>query len=83
MEALVASGRLGSGCLFLHADTRENPGGKNGVMTCTRPLSNMPGLADQLVVSQEDSARKCGNVEGKVSEFSAQPDFVGLFSCAW
>uniref|UniRef100_A0A2N9HJ77 Reverse transcriptase domain-containing protein n=1 Tax=Fagus sylvatica TaxID=28930 RepID=A0A2N9HJ77_FAGSY len=25
--------RLGSGCLILCADTRENPGGKNGVMT--------------------------------------------------
>jgi hypothetical protein len=32
-RALVGSGRLGSGCLFLRADTRENPGGKNGVMT--------------------------------------------------
>uniref|UniRef100_A0A2N9IVS7 Integrase catalytic domain-containing protein n=1 Tax=Fagus sylvatica TaxID=28930 RepID=A0A2N9IVS7_FAGSY len=29
----VACRRLGSGCLFLRADTRENPGGKNGVMT--------------------------------------------------
>uniref|UniRef100_A0A2N9FHC0 Uncharacterized protein n=1 Tax=Fagus sylvatica TaxID=28930 RepID=A0A2N9FHC0_FAGSY len=28
-------GRLGSGCLVLRADTRENPGGKNGVMTTT------------------------------------------------
>uniref|UniRef100_A0A2N9HSR7 Uncharacterized protein n=1 Tax=Fagus sylvatica TaxID=28930 RepID=A0A2N9HSR7_FAGSY len=42
-----------------------------------------PGLADQLVASQEDSARKRGNVGGKVPEFSAQPYFVGLFSCAW
>ena len=50
---------------------------------CTRPLSNVPGLADQLVVSQEDFARKRGNVEGKVSEFSAQPYFVDLFSRAW
>jgi hypothetical protein len=32
-RALVGSGRLGSGCLVLRADTRENPGGKNGVMT--------------------------------------------------
>jgi hypothetical protein len=32
-RALVRSGRLGSGCLVLHVDTRENPGGKNGVMT--------------------------------------------------
>uniref|UniRef100_A0A2N9HLH0 Uncharacterized protein n=1 Tax=Fagus sylvatica TaxID=28930 RepID=A0A2N9HLH0_FAGSY len=32
------SGRLGSGCLVLRADTRENPGGKNGVMTIgTKP----------------------------------------------
>jgi hypothetical protein len=34
-QALVGSGRLGSGCLVLRADTRENPGGKNGVMTLT------------------------------------------------
>ena len=33
----------------------------------------MPGLADQLVVSQEDSARKRGNVGGKGS---------GIFSTA-
>jgi hypothetical protein len=35
-RALVGSDRLGSGCLVLRADTRENPGGKNGVMTVTR-----------------------------------------------
>jgi hypothetical protein len=44
-----------------------------------RPLSNVPGLTDQLVVSQEDSARKLGNVGGKVPEFLAQSYFVGLF----
>jgi hypothetical protein len=48
-----------------------------------RPLFDVPGLADQLVVSQEDSARKRGNVGGKVPEFSAQPYSVGLLSCAW
>ncbi len=32
-QALVGSGGLGSGCLILCADTRENPEGKNGVMT--------------------------------------------------
>ena len=32
-RALVGLGRLGSGCLVLRADTRENPGGKNRVMT--------------------------------------------------
>uniref|UniRef100_A0A2N9GTH8 Uncharacterized protein n=1 Tax=Fagus sylvatica TaxID=28930 RepID=A0A2N9GTH8_FAGSY len=31
-------------------------------------LSNVPGLADQLVASQEDSARKRGNVGGKIPE---------------
>jgi hypothetical protein len=30
---LVGTGRLGSGCLVLRADTRENPVGKNVVMT--------------------------------------------------
>ena len=35
-RALVRSGRLGSGCLVLCADTRENPGGKNRVMTAVR-----------------------------------------------
>jgi hypothetical protein len=38
---------------------------------------------DQLVASQEDSARKRGNVGGKIPEISAQPYFVGLFSRAW
>uniref|UniRef100_A0A2N9HWW3 Uncharacterized protein n=1 Tax=Fagus sylvatica TaxID=28930 RepID=A0A2N9HWW3_FAGSY len=37
------------------------------------------GYADQLVVSQEDSARKRGNVGGKVMKFSAQPYFVACF----
>jgi hypothetical protein len=46
-------------------------------------LSNVPGLADQLVASQEDSARKCGNVGGKILELSAKPYFVDLFSRAW
>uniref|UniRef100_A0A2N9J630 Uncharacterized protein n=1 Tax=Fagus sylvatica TaxID=28930 RepID=A0A2N9J630_FAGSY len=34
-----------------------------------------PGLADQLVASQEDSARKRGNVGGKIPEFSAKALF--------
>jgi hypothetical protein len=46
-------------------------------------LSNAPGLVDQLVASQEDSARKRGNVGGKILEPSAKPYFVGLFSRAW
>uniref|UniRef100_A0A2N9GFM3 Aminotransferase-like plant mobile domain-containing protein n=1 Tax=Fagus sylvatica TaxID=28930 RepID=A0A2N9GFM3_FAGSY len=46
-------------------------------------LSNVPGLADQLVASQEDSVRKRGNVGGKIPELSAKPYFVGLFSRAW
>jgi hypothetical protein len=29
----VGSNRLSLGCLVLRADIRENPGGKNGVMT--------------------------------------------------
>uniref|UniRef100_A0A2N9IQP0 Reverse transcriptase RNase H-like domain-containing protein n=1 Tax=Fagus sylvatica TaxID=28930 RepID=A0A2N9IQP0_FAGSY len=33
-------GRLGSGCLVLRADTRENPGGKNGVMTLGHVVSS-------------------------------------------
>uniref|UniRef100_A0A2N9IQ76 Aminotransferase-like plant mobile domain-containing protein n=1 Tax=Fagus sylvatica TaxID=28930 RepID=A0A2N9IQ76_FAGSY len=41
-----------------------------------------PGLVDQLVASQEDSARKRGNVGGKIPELSAKPYFVGLFSRA-
>ena len=42
-----------------------------------------PELADQLVVSQEDSVRKRGNVGGKIMKFLAQPYFIDLFSCAW
>jgi hypothetical protein len=34
-RAVVGSGRLGSGCLVLRANTRENPGGKNSVMTAS------------------------------------------------
>ena len=45
-------------------------------------LSNVPRLVDQLVASQEDSARKHRNVGGKILEFSARPYFVGLFSRA-
>ena len=33
LRVLVRSGWLGLGCLVLRADTRENPAGKNGVMT--------------------------------------------------
>ena len=49
----------------------------------SRYLSNAPRLADQLVASRKDSARKCDNVGGKVPEFSAQSYFVGLFSREW
>jgi hypothetical protein len=48
-----------------------------------RLLSNAPGLVDQLVASQEDSARKRGNVGGKIPKLPAKPYFVGLFSRAW
>jgi hypothetical protein len=41
-RALVGSDRLGSSCLVLRADTRENPGGKNGVMTHASRPSNPP-----------------------------------------
>jgi hypothetical protein len=47
------------------------------------PLSNVLGLADQLVASQEDSVRKRGNVGETIPELSAKPYFVGLFSRAW
>jgi hypothetical protein len=47
-RALVGSDRLGSGCLVLRADTRENPGGKNGVMTLVH-LAKTP-----LVVCHKD-----------------------------
>uniref|UniRef100_A0A2N9G282 Uncharacterized protein n=1 Tax=Fagus sylvatica TaxID=28930 RepID=A0A2N9G282_FAGSY len=42
-----------------------------------------PGLRINLFASQEDSARKRGNIGRKVPEFSAQPYFVGLFLRAW
>jgi hypothetical protein len=41
-RALVGSDRLGSGCLVLRADTRENPGGKNGVMTVVTQADSYP-----------------------------------------
>ena len=37
-RTFVRSGRLGSGCLVLRADARENPVGKNGVMTIGQVL---------------------------------------------
>jgi hypothetical protein len=46
-------------------------------------LSDVPGLADQLVASQEDSVRKRGNLGETIPELSAKPYFVGLFSRAW
>uniref|UniRef100_A0A2N9H339 Aminotransferase-like plant mobile domain-containing protein n=1 Tax=Fagus sylvatica TaxID=28930 RepID=A0A2N9H339_FAGSY len=39
-------------------------------------LSNVPGLADQLVASQEDSVRKRGNVGEEIPELSAKPYFA-------
>jgi hypothetical protein len=50
-------------------------------------LSNAPGLVDQLVASQEDSARKRGNVGGKDSgNFSTalfrQPVFTRMVDIA-
>uniref|UniRef100_A0A2N9EMS1 Integrase catalytic domain-containing protein n=1 Tax=Fagus sylvatica TaxID=28930 RepID=A0A2N9EMS1_FAGSY len=60
--------------LFLRFRTGENLGDPRVPHHArTRPLSNVPGLADQLVVSQEDSVRKRGNVEWESS---------GIFSTA-
>ena len=39
-RALARSCRFGSGCLDLRVDSRENPWGKNGVMTASKALSN-------------------------------------------
>jgi transposase InsO family protein len=44
-RALVGSGWLGSGCLFLRANTRENPRGKNRVMTWIYLMHNRSELA--------------------------------------
>ena len=48
-RTFVRSGRLGSGCLVLRADTRENPVGKNRVMT-----------AGERVISSGDLVRRVG-----------------------
>jgi hypothetical protein len=40
-RGVVGSCWLGQGCLILRVDTRENPGGKNGVMT---------GVNERLVI---------------------------------
>uniref|UniRef100_A0A2N9IMH4 Uncharacterized protein n=1 Tax=Fagus sylvatica TaxID=28930 RepID=A0A2N9IMH4_FAGSY len=48
-RALVGSGRLGSGCLDLRADTRENPVGKNGVITSPKTLVTTNQLALSLL----------------------------------
>jgi hypothetical protein len=43
-RALVGSGWLGSGYLVLRADTRENPRGKNGVMTVVLLHPSLRGI---------------------------------------
>uniref|UniRef100_A0A2N9HGD5 Uncharacterized protein n=1 Tax=Fagus sylvatica TaxID=28930 RepID=A0A2N9HGD5_FAGSY len=67
-RAFVGSGRLGSGCLVLHADTRENPVGKNRVMTgsdCTnsqgaQDLNDLLGLLRGVIFerSQQRNPRQ-------------------------
>uniref|UniRef100_A0A2N9HW49 Integrase catalytic domain-containing protein n=1 Tax=Fagus sylvatica TaxID=28930 RepID=A0A2N9HW49_FAGSY len=49
---------------------------------CVAYFCKVPDLR-KSELGLEDSARKRGNVGGKVPEFSAQPYFVGLFSRAW
>ena len=49
LRALVGSGRLGSGCLVLRADTQENPAGKNGVMTLPNLLSLFSTIPQNIV----------------------------------
>uniref|UniRef100_A0A2N9F891 Uncharacterized protein n=1 Tax=Fagus sylvatica TaxID=28930 RepID=A0A2N9F891_FAGSY len=49
-RALVGSDRLGSGCLVLRADTRENPGGKNGVMTALLFVDHPYAYEDVMVL---------------------------------
>jgi hypothetical protein len=86
----MAPGSQGVGAVFVHfsgedSDQTGDVLGEPRVprRSWSRYLSDAPGLVDQLVVSQEDSARKRGNVGGKIPEISAQPYFVGLFSRAW
>jgi hypothetical protein len=61
-RALVRSGRLGSGCLVLRADTRENPVGKNGVMTQPRPTPiPVPTQVPTPAPTPQMPARPAGN----------------------
>uniref|UniRef100_A0A2N9G2B9 Integrase catalytic domain-containing protein n=1 Tax=Fagus sylvatica TaxID=28930 RepID=A0A2N9G2B9_FAGSY len=63
-RALVGSGWLGSGCLFLRANTRENPRGKNKVMTWIYLMHNRSELAQiyctfaQMISTQFSKAIK-------------------------
>uniref|UniRef100_A0A2N9GN96 Uncharacterized protein n=1 Tax=Fagus sylvatica TaxID=28930 RepID=A0A2N9GN96_FAGSY len=79
----MALGSQGVGAVFVRFSDEDS--GQTGdaigeprVPRCSwsHYLSNVHGLADQLVASQEDSARKRGNVGGKIPEFSAQPHFA-------
>uniref|UniRef100_A0A2N9GJ23 Uncharacterized protein n=1 Tax=Fagus sylvatica TaxID=28930 RepID=A0A2N9GJ23_FAGSY len=71
-RALVGSDRLGSGCLVLRADTRENPGGKNGVMTARERKTRQPEPNEGSKYSQKEGPRHIsqaylgGNVCAKI-----------------
>ena len=86
----MASGSRGVGAVFVHFSDEDS--GQTGDAlgeprvprrSRIRYLSNAPSLADQLVVSQKDSARKRSNVGGTVMKISARPYFIDLFSLTW
>uniref|UniRef100_A0A2N9FJK6 Uncharacterized protein n=1 Tax=Fagus sylvatica TaxID=28930 RepID=A0A2N9FJK6_FAGSY len=71
--ALVGSDRLGSGCLVLRADTRENPGGKNGVMTsrsenCPQTDQKHPGGISHVQARIPANPEPCKNRQRKLSD---------------
>jgi hypothetical protein len=85
-ERVMAPGSRGVGAIFSHFSGEDSGQtgkaiGKPRVARCSWSfhLSNAPGLVDQLVVSQEDSAREGGCPGGKTRRiFSA---FFFLFIC--
>uniref|UniRef100_A0A2N9G8S6 Reverse transcriptase domain-containing protein n=1 Tax=Fagus sylvatica TaxID=28930 RepID=A0A2N9G8S6_FAGSY len=80
-------GRLGSGCLVLRADTRENPGGKNGVMTPPRFVTPEFEIfyenGDPEVHLQKYGEKMALHLENELLMISVFPESLSKQAAAW